>query len=163
MKKKIFMVGVLAVALTFGAVQNVSAQARAFSSTQNRDATLLGAFETMPYYIIGIGGRVAQQVGRQMYQFNEAIDDIHYSFLQGGLWIFFNTEDGDRVVMLFLSSTKEEAEKNIATGEADPDMSRVFGVFEAGTTDASRRAALQRILTAINAYYKNGNVVPQQW
>jgi hypothetical protein len=166
MKKKIFMVGVLAVALTFGLAQNVSAQMNAFSDAKNRDEQFLELLEAQPYYWVAVGDEAIEQVFGQFYQLNTAIEGLHYTVLSGAVCIFFRWETeravGDKVVMLYFDDDPSDGIIK-AKLEKDANIPRFLGPFGGDASEAGRRASLRRILTAANAYRTNHNTLPQQW
>ena len=166
MKKKIFMVGVLAVALTFGLAQNISAQMNAFSDAENRDEQLMELLEARPYYWVAVGDERIEEIFARFYQTNIAIEGLHYTVMSGAVCIFFRWETeravGDKVVMLFFDDDPSDG-KIKAKLERDANVPRFFGPFGGDASEAGRRASLRRILTAANAYKANHNTLPQQW
>jgi hypothetical protein len=158
MKKSSLILGVLALALTFGVAQKAEAQIR---TTAQRDETLLDAFASLPYYYVG-GGDPANGLAQSVIGAlaPTEVDGAHY-YVQGGMYIAFASANGGRVVIIACFDSKEALEKSKAASEAEGFT--CYGPFEAGSTDASRKAALQRIVAAVKAYIANPNSMPQKW
>jgi hypothetical protein len=159
MKKRNLILGVLALTLLFGVARKAEAQIR---NTAQRDKTLLDAFASLPYYYVG-GGDQANGMAQSVIGVlaPTEVDGAHYAISGGNLFIAFASANGGRMVIIGFSDSKETVEKGKAASEAKGFT--CYGPFESGSTDASRKAALQRIVAAVKAYIANPDSIPQKW
>jgi hypothetical protein len=160
MKKSSLMLGVLALALTFGVAQQAEAQIR---NAAQRDNTLLDGFASFPYYVVMAGDTVNKTAAKAVIEVlgPVEVEGAHYAIVSGALYIAFASARGGRCVAIQFHDTLEKAEQAKATNEASG--STLFGPFESGTTDASRKASLGRILAAVKAYIAKPDTIPQKW
>ncbi|MDR1142717.1 MAG: hypothetical protein LBK77_00680 [Spirochaetaceae bacterium] len=169
-KSRVFVTGMLALALIFGAVQQASAQPA--DTARERDNLILNGLRNLPHYIVAAGG-VADYLVPGITVLASPLDGAFYFYMAGDgdnsymdmgrgdgiLFITLETSGGNRGVIIVFSSTKENAEKVKANNAGRYD---VFGPFGGDSSEAGRRAALQRILAAVKAYAAK-DVMPQQW
>jgi len=166
-KNRVFILGVLAIALTFSAVQRTEAQDRRtndsefFETVEDRDTYMLARMERMPYYIIMYGIPLTSKYSNVPRSI--LLQDVMYQWDDGNIVALFNRRHmsiGDTVAGIVFFSTLKEAEENKKL--INGTILHALGPFEAGSTNASRRASLQRIIDALASWGIDGNI-PQTW
>ena len=173
-KNRVFVMGVLAVALTFTAVQRAEAQsakinaASFFTTVTDRDEWMLARLEASPHYIAVHSDTLTKALDFFFTvdsMFAPRLQDVGYVWLDGNLVAIFSVQNAQglysrQAVIIQFATTQEVAQNNY--NENRNEGSHALGPFNAGSTDASRRAALQRIIASITSF-KNSGVAPQNW
>lgn len=158
---------ILTTVLVFAAVSEAYADDFAFArSSSERNGTMLQVLEMYPHYIIGFGDTV-DQTGNVVRQMPGAatVEGANWALYADDLsWFIItrvrhNDQWVNRSVFMFSYESREEA----LQGMGDTTF-EWLGPFDAGSTNASRQAALQRILAAVRSMIANpGAAIPQVW
>jgi hypothetical protein len=154
-KNRVFVLGMLALALTFGVAQQASAQV--VRTAKERDEILLNGLKEYPYYIV-IAGDTINAVGARIPSIAPSLDGASY-MVSGSIVIAMTTSSGVKCVLISFSDTKETLEKSKAEQEGYGHT--VFGPFNAGSIEATREAALKRILDGVNI--AKPDTIPKEW
>jgi hypothetical protein len=149
---KIIAIGAV-IGMAILAPGKVSAQdTTAFAAdAQNRDQWVLYEMEKYPYYLILYGDDTLDKTAGVIMQtpYVRTIGGARYmvEVKEGYMVVYFTTARGPKAVMLVFDKKPD--------GEYFAGYMRdnsYVGPFNAGTTDASRKAALQRILDGVKGY-----------
>jgi hypothetical protein len=168
MKNK-FGLRVLALALTLGLVPALAVSALddygLFTSTGDRDAWILETLKEFPCYFAAAGGSISKIF---------APVALESQVIRGGD-IFYRPEEAKtlKLIMVLIAKSprgaggcmitfckKEDVATYIQNTAKTQPGANIFGPFEAGATDAARKAALGRITAGIIRYIDTNDTEP---
>jgi len=127
---------------------------------------LLEVMENNPCYIV-VTGELVNTTGSTL------ISTFRIPLLEGARWYVFsgylfitfstvrNGTTYSRTVCIMFDTNRENSEASKTVNEAEG--STVYGPFGGDASEAARRASLQRIINAVNAFIANPTVTPTQW
>jgi hypothetical protein len=136
-----------------------------FQTVSDRDQYILQRFTARPYYMVATGPKLSQAFAPLLNAPMGMAPDLQGASYQrdnqGDMNIIFRSSGGGQAVVLVFFIKKENAQKYL--DDTINEGFNAFGVFDAGSTDATRKAALQRILNDIKAYSNDAENPPQTW
>jgi hypothetical protein len=165
MNKKRFFVIMLVCMLAFSLIPSYETSADEFASTGERDTWLLGVLKDYPYYFVATGGTLEAAFlatasilsisGKDtMWQY-ENQSDYKPPFMQMG-FVFADGRYAQGGCSFYFTKDKNAADTVFIPNLARAGCS-VFGPFFSGSTDATRRAALKRIIDGTTSYRATRN------
>ena len=161
-KKSFIALAMVAFMLTFGLglVREASALDNNgfFESAAERDAWILAVLERQPLYMFAQGDELDTQIGLLA---TMIVGDVAYQPNDGaamsGLMVYIkhSVRGKGGIAIFFCRDEAAVASARRSSFARAAGADGLFGPFNAGSTDASRRAALERILASITSHLED--------